>query len=122
MPVTAGLQDAGFGVVMTVVGPNDQSVAVHYHHQHAEWLYIISGSASLLLVDASSTPVSFTPVDPSSIALETTETSVEKGDFIGFPSDESAARFAHALRAGEGGVEYLVGGLRGGTDVCAYPL
>jgi len=43
------------------------------------------------------------------------------GDFVGYQGGSGASRYGHRVRAGEGGMELLIGGTRDGVDVCVYP-
>ncbi len=54
--------------------------------------------------------------------MKVEEVIMKAGDFVGFQGGEGAARWAHGLRAGEDGVEYLCGGTREKLDICNYPL
>ncbi|WWC96422.1 hypothetical protein V866_003290 [Kwoniella sp. B9012] len=94
-----GMANTGVAVHKSSIGPGMESTAIHYHLSNTEWIYILSGSAILQLVQRT-----------------------ERGDFIGFPGGVGASRYAHGLRAGEEGCEYLVGGDRGGSGVTHYPL
>ena len=49
------------------------------------------------------------------------EKEVKTGDFVGWPAGIQAASWAHGLRAGPDGVEYLMGGTREKFDICVYP-
>ncbi|OCF75511.1 hypothetical protein I204_04367 [Kwoniella mangroviensis CBS 8886] len=110
-----GMANTGVAVHKSSLGPNIESTAIHYHLSNTEWIYILSGSAILQLVDAS-LPI-LNPFQPASQVQGT-----ERGDFIGFPGGVGASRYAHGLKAGEEGCEYLVGGDRGGSGVTHYPL
>jgi uncharacterized cupin superfamily protein len=52
---------------------------------------------------------------------EIQELRVSNGDFGGFHYGPMAAKFAHGLRAGEDGLEYLMGGKRREMDMRCYP-
>jgi quercetin 2,3-dioxygenase len=73
---------------------------IHYHRQDDEWMYILSGSGTLLLNDATQgEKVEEHPISP--------------GDFIGFKGGEGAENYAHSFRADQGvDLVYLVGGSR----------
>ncbi|WWC62964.1 uncharacterized protein I303_105562 [Kwoniella dejecticola CBS 10117] len=144
-----GMADTGVAVHKSILEPNTESTAIHYHLSNTEWIYILSGSAVVQLVNAALPILNpFGPPPPSSdnapaekkqktdknpesatgaatgggseYTIE--EVPVSKGDFIGFPGGVGASRFAHGLKAGPEGCEYLVGGDRGGSGVVHYPL
>ncbi|WVW85091.1 hypothetical protein I302_107128 [Kwoniella bestiolae CBS 10118] len=121
-----GMADTSVAVHKSSLAPGKESTAIHYHLSSTEWIYILSGSAILQLVDAS-LPI-LNPMQPASSSPEENEeykieeVQVSKGDFIGFPGGIGASRYAHGLKAGEEGCEYLVGGDRGGAGVTHYPL
>ncbi|WVQ65457.1 uncharacterized protein L199_003633 [Kwoniella botswanensis] len=125
-----GMANTGVAVHKSSIGPGMESTAIHYHLSNTEWIYILSGSAILQLVDAS-LPI-LNPFQPASSGPEdgegerkehqVEEVPVSQGDFIGFPGGVGASRYAHGLKAGEEGCEYLVGGDRGGSGVTHYPL
>ncbi|KAF7374801.1 Cupin-2 domain-containing protein [Mycena sanguinolenta] len=89
------------GIHKTTLAPNMVSTVEHFHDIDDEWFYILDGNGTLLC------------------AGEGEDTTVSAGDFVGFAAGE---RRPHAFRAGEGGMEYLVGGSREPADVCHYPL
>lgn len=90
---------------------------MHSHTSAEEWLYIIRGSGTLYLIPPSRFPIS-TADDPDA-SSEIEERQLEAGDFVGLPVPQ---QWAHTLRAGEEGMEYLVGANFPETDVCQYPL
>ncbi|WVQ84250.1 hypothetical protein IAT38_006402 [Cryptococcus sp. DSM 104549] len=110
--------------------PDVESTKIHYHLNEPEWIYITSGTGVLLLIDASSsfiiatraTAAASSPL-PTVPAYEIEEKPVAAGDFIGFEGGVEASRFAHAMRAGEGGLEYIAGGVKSGegVNICGYP-
>ncbi|KAF8206309.1 cupin 2 conserved barrel domain protein [Mycena galopus ATCC 62051] len=89
------------GIHKTTLAPNMISTVEHFHDVDDEWFYILQGSGTLLC------------------AGEGEDTTVTAGDFVGFAA---AIRRPHTFRAGEEGMEYLVGGSREPVDVCHYPL
>ncbi|WWC88309.1 uncharacterized protein L201_003217 [Kwoniella dendrophila CBS 6074] len=137
-----GMANTGVAVHKSILEPNTESTANHYHLSNTEWIYILSGTAVLQLVDASLPilnpfqPFSETPSSDSassskkpkldnngssSTQYKIEEVPVSQGDFIGFPGGIGASRYAHSLKSGENGCEYLVGGDRGGSGVVHYP-
>ncbi|WRT66723.1 uncharacterized protein IL334_003686 [Kwoniella shivajii] len=133
-----GMANTGVAVHKSKLEPGAESTAIHYHLSNTEWIYILSGSAVVQLVNAS-LPIINPFNKPSSSAdsdskpsekekkrkLDDTsieEVNVDQGDFIGFPGGVGASRYAHGLKAGPDGCEYLVGGDRGGSGVVHYPL
>ncbi|WVR06666.1 hypothetical protein IAU60_003698 [Kwoniella sp. DSM 27419] len=119
-----GMRESGVGVSKTRLEPGALSSEIHYHLNDSEWIYILSGTATLTLLDAS-IPL----LDPSNradaIAPTATDAAEERqvhaGDFIGFPAGLDSSRRAHCLRAGPEGVDYLEGGSRLPLDVVNYP-
>jgi uncharacterized cupin superfamily protein len=123
------LQRLSFSILPWVRVPADHIQAVHYHISCSEWMYILRGSATVQLVDASlptsgfmqwNDVLSTQPV--LSVEPKMQERQVGPGDFIGFPAGVGAAKWGHNLVAGEEGCEYLLGGERVKTDVAVYPL
>lgn len=116
----------GLGVHFVRLDPGKESTVVHYHLHDSEYLYILSGSASLLLVDASLPDLTSTPSAPASGPMRTDypveERPLRPGDFVGFPGGINASKYAHGMRAGPEGVTYIMGGARNQMDVCCYPL
>ncbi|WVQ65458.1 uncharacterized protein L199_003634 [Kwoniella botswanensis] len=123
----------GLGVHKVRIPPNGESTEIHYHLQDSEWLYVLSGTGILLLQDASE---SFDTSDDSKnnrligrVTAKSSESSqsrvkehqIASGDFMGFQGGILASKFAHSLRAGPEGLEYLMGGTRERVDVCCYP-
>ncbi|WVO13338.1 hypothetical protein L204_100953 [Cryptococcus depauperatus] len=106
-----------------------ESTKNHYHINEAEWIYITAGTGILKLIDASptlfhpeETPLAGRlPLFPSIENLETEEREVGPGDFIGFEQGLEASKYSHSLKAGNEGLEYLVGGVKSQIDVCSYP-
>nr|XP_031858544.1 uncharacterized protein CI109_006067 [Kwoniella shandongensis]KAA5525616.1 hypothetical protein CI109_006067 [Kwoniella shandongensis] len=121
----------GLGVHKIRLEPNVESTTIHYHLNGAEWFYILKGSATLLLIDASiphhegfkafsdATWTSRNVEDAKEYQVE--ERQVGPGDFMGFQGGLTAGQYAHGLRAGPEGLEYLCGGTRDTFDVCCYP-
>ncbi|WP_341678069.1 cupin domain-containing protein [Niveibacterium sp. SC-1] len=86
------------GIHHSVVAPGDEATELHSHEFCDEFIYILSGHATLYLDDASH--------------------EVGPGDFIGLPS----RREAHSMKnTGDEPLVYLVGGERPAFDVCDYP-
>jgi len=130
----AGISDmvgmSGLGVAFAKIPPNGVSTAMHYHLNDHEWVYILSGTGHLLLLDVSE-PVHTNrkgrPVRDQGWQTTNPEQKVEErevgpGDFAGFMGGVKAAKYAHCLRAGPEGLEYLMGGTRATIDTCSYPL
>ena len=92
----AGLNKIGIHLVR--VAPGDETTQHHNHECSDEFVYILSGTATLELDD---------------------ETFVlSSGDFAGFPANGAA----HSMKnTGESDLLYLVGGNRVDTDCCNYP-
>ncbi|RSH90749.1 hypothetical protein EHS25_009924 [Saitozyma podzolica] len=112
----------GFGVHFVRLKPGDESTQIHYHLQNSEWIYILRGTANLQLLDCTTTPPgpgvdTFTSLSPDAIE----HVPVKQGDFVGFQAGPMAGRYAHSMKAGIEGLEYLMGGDRGEVDVCCYP-
>jgi uncharacterized cupin superfamily protein len=85
-------------VHLNIVAPGDESTESHVHEFVDEFVYILSGNATVLLGDA--------------------EHEVGAGDFIAFP----ARGPAHWMKnTGTTDLVYLVGGDRSAHDVCDYP-
>ncbi|WWC71116.1 uncharacterized protein I206_105069 [Kwoniella pini CBS 10737] len=136
MSDVVGMQDSGLGVHKVRLEPNGESTQIHYHLHDSEWLYILSGSGILQLIDSSlhspdnsnnhprngssDIPKLDTPnLKENKIEIE--ERKVEPGDFIGFQGGIIASKFAHGLKASSEGLVYLMGGTREKLDVCCYP-
>ncbi|ORY32588.1 hypothetical protein BCR39DRAFT_378931 [Naematelia encephala] len=120
----------GLGVVKVNLPAGNNSCTPHYHLNTAEWLYILKGTGHLILIDASTDcppfkPDSSKPLPTTAhvpkVELPTEEREVGPGDFIGLPGGTVSARWTHTLRAGQGGLEYLMGGERAVVDVVGYP-
>ncbi len=91
-----GLNDIGIHLVR--VEPNDETTQHHYHDRSDEFVYILSGTATLELGNESFT--------------------LSKGDFVGFPANGEA----HSMKnTGTSDLVYLMGGNRLDTDCCNYP-
>lgn len=109
------------------VSHTDNVQCIHYHLTGSEWVYILKGNGVLRLLDASLAIHSRGPnreeIQPghTNANLEVTETAVGPGDFAGFPGGVEASKWAHSLKAGDEGMEYLMGGTRDTIDVCSYP-
>jgi uncharacterized cupin superfamily protein len=88
------------------LAPGATSTVQHWHASDDEWLYILEapGSGAVLLVQ-------------EGLDGETRAEPVRDGDFYGFPA---GVPNAHALRAGDEEILYLVGGTRGALDVSIY--
>lgn len=113
--------------VETTVSPiltSTDGQEMHHHINDAEWLYILSGSATARLTQVQTLPgedkAGVVPHVPHTLPIE--EHTVSEGDFLGFPGGAGGAHFAHTMIAGPEGVKYLVGGTRSPLDVCTYPL
>jgi uncharacterized cupin superfamily protein len=92
----AGL--TSIGVHLNVVAPGDVSTEHHRHDLLDEFVYILSGEAT--------------------VYLDKEEYKVTAGDFIGFPAHGPA----HSMRnIGTSDLVYLVGGGRANVDICHYP-
>lgn len=92
----AGL--SSIGVHLNVVAPGDVSTEHHRHDMVDEFVYILSGEAT--------------------VYLDKEEYKVTVGDFVGFPAHGPA----HSLRnIGTADLVYLVGGGRANVDICHYP-
>ncbi|EKC98279.1 hypothetical protein A1Q2_07293 [Trichosporon asahii var. asahii CBS 8904] len=104
-------------VNLNVLGPDMESTEMHAHSSAEEWLYIIRGSGTLFLIPPGPSPLS-TKDDPDA-ASKIQECTLEPGDFVGLPVPQ---QWAHTLKAGKGGIEYLVGANCYDADVCQYPL
>jgi uncharacterized cupin superfamily protein len=113
---------------------NNTGQTIHYHLLESEWIYILRGTAILQHIDSSlqhitpsptlaptnapNTPIPWTTGNPN---LDVVETELKSGDFAGWPAGLQSASWAHGLRAGPTGVEYLMGGSREKFDICVYP-
>lgn len=96
------------GVHLCRVAAGQTSTVVHWHSADDEWYYILEAApGALLLIHDAADPVAVTREEP-----------LVKGDFLGFPK---GVKNAHALRAGEGELVYLIGGTRKELDLCMYP-
>lgn len=83
---------------LNIVAPGDETTESHVHEFVDEFVYILSGSASVF--------------------LDEVEHAVGAGDFIAFP----ARGPAHWMKnTGTTDLVYLVGGDRADHDVCDYP-
>lgn len=97
------------GVHLCRLAPGQTSTVLHWHSSDEEWLYVLEAApGSKLLIRENA----------EDAAAETREEEVLKGDFLGFPA---GVKNAHALRAGEGELLFLVGGTRKELDLCVYP-
>ncbi|KAL1408052.1 hypothetical protein Q8F55_004849 [Vanrija albida] len=101
----AGMQATGMGVHKVDLAPGVESTVLHAHAGESEWVYVLSGAATLVLA----------------FAGEVEERAVAPGDFIGLPAGPMGTTYAHLLRAGPHGVSYLLGGDRRALDVISYP-
>ncbi|CAK5268404.1 unnamed protein product [Mycena citricolor] len=88
------------GIHRASLPPGQTGTVEHWHEGDDEWCYILSGSGLLLQ------------------GTEGTDTELSAGDFVGFPA---GSKTPHAFRAGDDGLEYLVGGSREPQDICHYP-
>ncbi|KAI0327643.1 hypothetical protein GY45DRAFT_1327420 [Cubamyces sp. BRFM 1775] len=104
------------GVHFCRLPPDATSTTLHYHTHDDEWYYIIDAGegAVLFLWEPEATADGQQDSAPR-------EEKIQSGDFFGFKAGASSVR-AHALRAGEKEVVYLVGGSREQTDMSVYPL
>ncbi|WWC88308.1 uncharacterized protein L201_003216 [Kwoniella dendrophila CBS 6074] len=144
MSDTVGMQKSGLGVHKVRLEPHCESTQIHYHLNDSEWLYILSGSGILQLIDSSilgnqeeeeknqkshprekdskvpnaSLPIA-NNINRQDVDIE--EREVSPGDFIGFQGGTKAGKYAHGLKAGSKGLEYLMGGTRKDFDICCYP-
>jgi hypothetical protein len=75
----------------------------------------ITSSPTLAPTNAPNTPIPWTTGNPN---LDVVETELKSGDFVGWPAGLQSASWAHGLRAGPTGVEYLMGGSREKFDIC----
>jgi uncharacterized cupin superfamily protein len=83
---------------LNIIAPGDETTEHHAHEFVDEFIYIISGNATVYLDDA--------------------EHQAGAGDFIAFP----ARGPAHSMKnTGTTDLVYLVGGDRADHDVCDYP-
>ncbi|WVQ96598.1 hypothetical protein IAU59_003703 [Kwoniella sp. CBS 9459] len=149
---------SGLGVHKVQLPPNGESTRIHYHLHDSEWLYVLAGSGTLQLIDATLERVphptkhaasieSATEIDPDTDTNTNTdsdhtsgagkqqlhqghaltdkfpieERAISTGDFMGFQGGIGASQFAHGLKAGSEGIEYLMGGTRERIDICCYP-
>lgn len=99
---TLSLGDAtglrGVAVHVNIVAPGDETTESHVHEWVDEFVYILSGSATVYF-DGEPHPVS-------------------AGDFVAFP----ARGPAHSMKnTGDVDLVYLVGGDRRDFDICEYP-
>ncbi|MBU2646660.1 cupin domain-containing protein [bacterium] len=86
------------GIHLVRVAPGDETTEYHNHECSDEFVYILSGRATLEL-------------DGRFHALEA-------GDFAGFPAKGAA----HAMKnTGDHDLVYLMGGTRPDFDCCTYP-
>lgn len=91
----AGLNKIGIHLVR--VEPGDETTQHHYHECSDEFVYLLSGSATLELDDETF--------------------NVNAGDFVGFPANGAA----HSMKnTGSSDLVYLMGGNRVDTDCCNY--
>lgn len=100
---------------------------MHHHYTNSEWLYILKGDGVLLLSAAPTQPHAVGGIAPvaGDPDAHIEELDVGPGDFVGFkgrPSTLEDPAWAHSMRAGSAGMEYLVGGTRKEMDLCVYPL
>ena len=92
----AGL--ARVGAHINIVAPGDETTEAHRHAFCDEFVYILSGKAT--------------------VTLDGEEFEARAGDFVGFP----AGGPAHAMKnTGSADLVYLVGGNRPDFDVTDYP-
>jgi len=134
MSDAVGMKECGYGVHFVRLDPGVESTTIHYHLLESEWIYILRGTAILQHIDSSlqhitssptlaptnapNTPIPWTTGNPN---LDVVETELKSGDFVGWPAGLQSASWAHGLRAGPTGVEYLMGGSREKFDICVYP-
>ncbi|KAH9887382.1 hypothetical protein C8Q73DRAFT_668875 [Cubamyces lactineus] len=109
------------GVHFCRLPPGATSTTLHYHTHDDEWYYIIdAGESAALLLWEPDTAANGEQGGGEEFH-EPREEKIQSGDFFGFKAGESNVR-AHALRAGEKEVVYLIGGSREQTDMSVYPL
>ena len=125
----------------------DLAQAPHYHLIDHEWVYILSGSGHLRLINTalpvhtnqkgrplrdsaatrsesqatSNTKLDGIKVQPQELYDEEFRP-ISAGDFAGFMGGVKAGKYAHSLVAGEEGMTYLMGGTRKTVDICSYPM
>jgi uncharacterized cupin superfamily protein len=92
----AGMRRAGLSRVR--VGPGKESFAEHNHHFEEEWLYILTGKAT--------------------VRIDGVDHQVGPGDFVGFPTPSVAHQLIN--RSSEP-VEYLMGGEAREFEVADFP-
>ncbi|WVQ73527.1 hypothetical protein IAR50_003101 [Cryptococcus sp. DSM 104548] len=131
MSSAVGMQN--IAVHKSRLDPGKESCLNHYHLNDSEWMYILSGSGTLILIDASpallcqsslapgTSLAGEIPPPPSPASLPREELAVGPGDFIGLEGGTGASRYSHSMIAGPEGLEYLVGGVRTSPNICAYP-
>ncbi|WVQ73526.1 hypothetical protein IAR50_003100 [Cryptococcus sp. DSM 104548] len=127
MSAAVGMKD--MAVFKSKLDPYTDSTVNHYHLNESEWVYILSGSGTLTLIDASPALLRGTgatlsgelPPSPDPSSLEKTVHPVGEGDFMGFKMGAGASRYSHSLTAGAEGLVYIEGGPRSTVNVCAYP-
>ncbi|KAI0747237.1 hypothetical protein C8Q80DRAFT_1180224 [Daedaleopsis nitida] len=101
------------GIYLFRLPPGVTSMALHWHENSDEWMYILDvGEGAVLLVWERGDEKSREEIVPKEVA-------VQNGDFIGFPL---GVERAHALKAGSKELVYLVGSDQGSADVCHYSM
>ncbi|TYJ53861.1 hypothetical protein B9479_005480 [Cryptococcus floricola] len=113
--------------------PGKESCLNHYHLNDSEWMYILSGTGTLILIDSSASLLAqdslppqtslsgHIPPPPKPEDLPREERPLGPGDFVGLEGGARAARYSHSMIAGPGGLEYLLGGVKTSPNICAYP-
>ncbi|TXT09541.1 uncharacterized protein COLE_03475 [Cutaneotrichosporon oleaginosum] len=114
----AGIE-TGMGIHKVSLAPHTESTVLHSHVGESEWLYILSGSATLRLARSVGDVEDLRPGPEGGVHVE--ETVLHAGDYAGFPAGNPKERWAHSLRAGDEPCEYLLGGERKSIDVITYP-
>lgn len=111
--------NTGYAVHRVELGPGKESTVLHSHLAESEWVYILDGEATLLLARSHGDLEDLRPVSEGHV--EYSEVQLKAGDFAGFAAGNPRERYAHALRAGDKGVKYILGGDRKDLDVITYP-
>lgn len=86
------------GIHLTILKPGDISTVQHSHQFADEFIFVISGKATLTLDDR--------------------QVEISEGDFIGLPAKGPSHLVTNT---GEADFTYLMGGNRPKFDVCDYP-
>jgi uncharacterized cupin superfamily protein len=108
LPLAEALGLTRVGVHFYRVQPHTQSTVVHWHTTEDEWVYVIkAGKGATVRI-----------WDDRAGDTEARDEPVADGDFLAFPAGR---KLAHALKAGEEELVFLVGGSRERLDLCHYP-